>query len=335
MKKVFCILLSILLLASCAVPAFASGEDAVGKASFGAYKHVYIIGIDGAGRFFKDADTPNFDRIFADGAVDYTARAETITTSAQNWGAILTGVSYLRHMMTNTITDNTTRTSDTKYPSIFTYARRAFPDAELAGFGNWSNINRGIIETDINVTKVNPGGDEAVTQAICDYFDAGNAPTLFFVQLDDVDHVGHDKGSKSQEYIDQIEVADGYIGRIYDAIDRNGLMEDGLFIVVADHGHTRRGGHGGVTMRETNVTLAAKGKTVVKGGKLDPDARNRDVAAIALYALGIDRPDHMTARVPGNLFEGVPGEVRPVQKDLADFIVSRLAWIVTAITAAF
>ncbi len=64
MKKVFCILLSILLLASCAVPAFASGEDAVGKASFGAYKHVYIIGIDGAGRFFKDADTPNFDRIF-------------------------------------------------------------------------------------------------------------------------------------------------------------------------------------------------------------------------------------------------------------------------------
>ena len=54
---------------------FAQDKDS----TFGAYKRVFIIGIDGAGRFIKDADTPNFDRIFKDGAVNYTARAEVKT----------------------------------------------------------------------------------------------------------------------------------------------------------------------------------------------------------------------------------------------------------------
>lgn len=330
MKKILCAVLCLLLAAGLVLPAFAAKADG----TFGAYKHVYIIGIDGAGRFIRDADTPSFDRIFADGAVDYTARAETITTSAQNWGAILTGVSYLKHGLTNTITGSVERTSATEYPTIFTYARRAFPDAELASFVHWNNINYGLIENDIGVTEDN-GSDEEVTEKIEAYFDAGNDPTLFFVQLDDVDHVGHSLGSKAPEYFEQITLTDSYLGRIYDAIDRNGMMEDGLFIVVADHGHTVPGGHGGLTMRETNVTLAVKGKTVIKGATLDKLARNRDVAAIALYALGIERPDHMSSRLPGNLFENVKGESRPFAKDPADSFISMFAWIITRITGIF
>ena len=90
MKKTISLLLSLLLLFGCVSAAFAAEA---GGDSFGAYKHVFIIGIDGAGRFIKDADTPNFDRIFKDGAVKYTARAEVKTDSGPNWGAILTGAS--------------------------------------------------------------------------------------------------------------------------------------------------------------------------------------------------------------------------------------------------
>ena len=86
-------------------------------------------------------------------------------------------------------------------------------------------------------------------------------------------------------------------------------------------------------MRETNVTLAVAGKTVKKGGKMDSETRNRDVAAIALYALGVERPSHMTARVPANLFEGVRGELRPVGNDMLDKLVSSLAWLLTLWTA--
>ena len=330
MKKLLCCLLSLLLVAACVLPAFAADT---GDSSFGAYKRVFIIGVDGAGRFFNEADTPNFDRIFKDGAVDYTARAETVTVSAQNWGSILTGVSYLQHGLTNEKTGEQERASDTKYPSVFTYARQAFPDATLAAIMNWNNINVGIIENDIDVYKDHAGDDEAVTDKICDYFNAGNDPTLFFVQLDSVDHVGHSDGSKADSFRKQIETVDGYLGRIYDAAGANGLLEDALFIVVADHGHTVSGGHGGITMRETNVTLAVAGKTVKAGSRLDKIARNRDVAAITLYALGIARPDHMTARIPANLFEGVKGEVRPFHKDVPDGLLSALAWIATLFTA--
>ena len=330
-KKTISVLLCVLLAAVCLLPAAALGE-VVTPAGFGAYDHVFIIGVDGAGSYFSRAETPNFDRIFASGAVDYTARAETITTSAQNWGAILTGVSYLQHGLTNEITGSVERASDTQYPSIFCYARSAFPEAELASFVNWNPINYGIIENDIGVTKVNVTDDAALTDAICAYFDEGNAPKLFFVQFDSVDHVGHDVGSNSPDYVRQIETVDGYLGSVYDSIERNGLMENGLFIVVADHGHVPTGGHGGITMRETNVTLAVAGKNVVSGGRMDKNTRNRDVSAIALYALGIERPDHMTSRLPADLFTGVKGEIRNRKNDLGDTILSMLAWIVTLLT---
>ena len=328
MKKLISVILSAILVFACASVAFAESENS----SFGAYDHVFIIGVDGAGRFFKDADTPNFDRIFEGGAVDYTARTETLTISAQNWGSILTGVSHLKHLLTNSIADSKERSSSTRYPSIFNYVRNAFPDAELSSFVNWKPINYGIIENDIGVNKVNVTDDALLTDAICDYFNAGNAPKLFFNQFDSVDHVGHEVGSNDQSYIDQIGTVDGYIGRIYDTLEENGLLENGLFIVTADHGEMLSKGHGGLTMRETNTTVAVKGKTVVPGGTLDKDARNRDIAAIALYALGVERPSHMTARIPANLFEGVEGERRPFEKDIFDTIFSAMAWIITLCT---
>ena len=268
MKKAISILLSVLLIVLCAVPAFAEPEQ-----TFGGYEHVFIVGVDGAGRFFREVDTPNFDRIFADGAVDYTARTETVTVSAQNWGSILKGVSYLRHLHTNPSIANIEHDSSTRYPSIFTYARRAFPDAELSSYVHWGPINHGIIETDINVNKVSIGDDAELTDVICDYFNGGASPKLFFCHFDGVDEAGHDKGSNAAEYREQIMAVDGYIGRIYDALEANGLMENGLFIVVSDHGHMTIGGHFGWTARETNTTLAVKGKTVIPGAAMDGDTR--------------------------------------------------------------
>ena len=330
MKKVLSVILAAVLLLSVATIGFAEEKDS----TFGAYKRVFIIGIDGAGRFIKDADTPNFDRIFKDGAVDYTARAEVKTDSGPNWGAILTGVSYFKTKLDNGVVGDVERGADTDYPTVFNYIRRANPDAVLASYCNWSSINHGIVENDIGVEKVNIGDDAKLTDAICEYFDAGNDPELFFVQFDSVDHEGHSHGSKSEEFFNQLNVVDGYLGRVYDTLEENDLLDDALFIVTADHGHTTVGGHGGITMRETNVTVAAAGKTVVKGGKFDSDTRNRDIAAMTLYALGYEMPEEdFTARIPDDLFEGVDGEARPVSKDFADYIISALAWVVTLITS--
>lgn len=323
MKRIFPLLLALLFVFVCALPAAA----APAQESFGAYKHVFIIGVDGAGGFFDRANTPAFDRIFADGAVRLNARAEDVTVSAQNWGAILCGVSAFTHGIRNSTAAEIERSGDVENPTVFSLARKAFPEAELASFVNWEPINFGIIENDVGVLKERRDTDEAVTDAICDYFNNGGAPTLFFVQLDSVDGAGHSYGCDSAEYREQIHIVDGLLGRIYDAAAANGLMEDGLFMVVTDHGHTPEGGHGGTTQTESEVTVAAVGKTTVAGGALDEETRNRDVAAITLYALGIERPAHMTARIPANLFNGVEGEERSLGKDVREVINVRFPWI--------
>lgn len=332
MKKKICVLLVavlVLALAAAAVVPPVTAKKTLASPSFGAYRHVFILGVDGAGQFLRDVDTPNFDRIFKNGAVNYAVRTEVLSDSGPNWASILTGVSYFKHLIHNDSSGEVQRTSDTKHPSIFGVARAALPEVELASFVNWNNINFGMVETDLDVTEENVAPDADLCDAICAYFDEGNAPAIFFVQFDEVDAAGHAHGSASEEYADAIRKADGYIGKIYDTLDRNGLLEDGMFLVTADHGHKVTGGHGRFSLNESLTTIAAAGKTVQPGGTLDKVTRDRDIAAIALFALGLDRPQTMSARVPANLFADTPGEARSFYRDPLDGIISPVMWIVT------
>ncbi len=298
MKKIISALLCAVLMLSCFTVAFA-GES---YDSFGAYEHVFIIGIDGLGASFSKVNSPNFDRIFADNAYRHNAHTEYITTSAQNWGSILTGVPYDVHGMTNDSTDisQPKRTSESDNNTIFYYTRKAIPDAKLISLSHWLNINHGIIESDIGVSMVHRLSDPMIADAVCETIQINHIPKLMFVQLDDVDHAAHTYGGFSDEYYAAAEKADGYLGMIYDTIESKGLMKDSLFIVVADHGETA-GGHGGQTVEESSALLAVAGHSVNKT-ELGEDACNRDVAAIALYALGIEQPRHFEAKVPTGLF---------------------------------
>ncbi len=89
------------------------------------------------------------------------------------------------------------------------------------------------------------------------------------------------------------------------------------------------GGHGRFSLNESLTTIAAAGKTVQPGGTLDKVTRDRDIAAIALFAIGLDRPQTMSARIPANLFADTPGEARSFYKDPLDGIISPVMWIVT------
>ena len=296
MKKTISFALALLLMLTAALPVFSAKADD----SFGAYEHVFIIGIDGAGAAFEKVDSPNFDRIFADNAFIHNAKTEYITTSAQNWGSILLGVDYETHGMTNDSTKANPHTSADEYHSIFYYARQAKPDAKLVSINHWPNINYGIVENDINVKKVNRFTDTLVVDEVVNNVSFGNAPDLMFVQLDDVDHAAHTYGGFSDEYYAAVETADKELGQIYDAVEKAGLMKNSLFIVVADHGETTDG-HGGQTVEESSAVLAVAGKTINKG-RINENAHNRDVSAIALYALGIEQPEAFISSVPEGLF---------------------------------
>ena len=268
--------------------------------SFGLYKHVFIIGIDGLGAAFGKVSTPNFDRIFGKYAYRHDAKTEYITISAQNWGSILTGVAYNTHGMTNGSIAANQRNSKSKNLSIFYYVRKAYPNANLASIVNWNPINNGIVENDINVTKKHGSSDNSVRDQVVDYLKSGKNPTLLYVHFDEVDHTAHTKGGYSSNYYNAVKEADSRMGEIYNTIESLGLMKDSLFIVVADHGECATG-HGGRSKDEASAIVAVRGYTVNKT-TLGSNTQNRDVAAITLYALGIKQPSHFVAKVPKELF---------------------------------
>ena len=271
------------------------------------YKHVVVLGVDGAGTFFSRTDTPNMDRIFANGATNYNVLTSIPTISAECWGSMLLGVTPEVHRRTNGIVSSIPYDTESPFPSLFRAIRAAYPDAELASFCCWNPINYGIIENNIGVYEDTESDDE-LTDMICDYLD-NHDPMMLFVQFDKVDGAGHGYGYGTKEHLDRITVTDGLIGRIYDKYVERGFIDDTLFIVTADHGGFGHS-HGGTTDDEKIVFWGAAGKTV-KPGTLG-SMEIRDNAAVCLYALGVEQPATWTARVPDDLFADFTDGERPV-----------------------
>ena len=276
------------------------------------YSHVVVIGLDGAGSFIKDANTPVFDRVFQNGAVTYDALSSRPSISAECWGSMLTGVGPEIHGLTNDIVSKREYPQDSAFPSLFRRIRDVFPKAELGSYCDWNPITAGMIERDIQLAT-DTARDTQLTPIICDYIKK-KKPTFLFVQFDSIDHAGHHNGYGTAAFMKRINEVDALVGDIYSAVNDAEIQDETLFIVIADHGGTNddtgRGHHGGWSDEEKYVTFAVAGKTVVNG---EIEAANiRDLAAIVLYALGIDAPKFdesgWTSQIPKQLFrdESIP-----------------------------
>ena len=184
--------------------------------SKGAYKHVVIVGVDGAGAFFKDTPTPRLDEIFAGQATTLRSKTSYPTISAQCWASLLHGVLPEFHGITNDISENQKDGIQypvrSPYPSIFRVAREVHPEAKLASFVSWFAINNGIIEHNLGVemgeTKdVDPEIARMTVQYLSD-----NAPMLLFVHFGSPDVVGEKQGFGTEAQLKAISDLDTYIG---------------------------------------------------------------------------------------------------------------------------
>lgn len=271
-----------------------------------AYRHVIVVGIDGAGGYIREAETPNFDRIFQNGAVTYRALASNPTISAECWGSMLLGVSPKVHGLTNSIISSRPYPHDSAYPSLFRRIRETIPEAELGSFCDWNPITYGIVEDNIGVTH-DTGRDTELTPRITEYIKA-KKPVFLFIQMDSVDSVGHNFGYGSPEHLKRIGEVDILTGDIHNAARQAGMLDDTLFCVISDHGGTpfdgKGAGHGGWSDAEKYVTFAAAGKTVSRCEIKDMNVR--DLTAIVLYALNIPAPefraDGWTSQIPEGMF---------------------------------
>lgn len=271
------------------------------------YSHVIVVGIDGAGAFIKNAATPNFDRIFANGAVTYDALSSKPSISAECWGSMLLGVGPEVHKLTNGIVSSMPYPTDSTFPSLFRRIKEAYPDSELGSYCDWNPITYGIVENNLGVSH-DTANDNELTPIICDYI-CSEKPDFLFIQLDSVDGAGHKYGYGTPEHLKRINEVDVYINDIYSAAVDAGIIDETLFMVIADHGGTNPGNgeggsHGGWSDGEKYVTFAATGKGISRS--IIEEMNIRDLAAIVLYAFGIKAPEFdengWTSQIPVGIF---------------------------------
>ena len=280
-----------------------SGVSAVGNANAPryTYKHVVIVGVDGGGAWFDDADMPNVDAIFAKGATTDTCLASAPTISAQCWASLLTGVTPSEHGMDNTKAKANESYISTTYPTIFNLTQIADPAAELAVFGTWIGI-RGLTEgigihREFFENGTKAERDRLTTDATVAYIKS-NQPKLTFVQLDSADGAGESYGFGGSEHLAALANIDTMIGEIYGAVEEAGIADDTLFIVTADHGGNGKT-HGGATPGEYNVFCGLTGKSLLAG---EIEMYQRDIPAIVCWALGVGGNAKWDSYVPQGLF---------------------------------
>jgi hypothetical protein len=131
-----------------------------------------------------------------------------------------------------------------------------------------------------------PGGFSEAGDALT----AGNAE-LVVMLVGAVDVAGHAHGGNSTQYRDAAVVADHALSRALSRID---LARDAV-IVTADHGHTGRGGHGGIEPEVMTVPFVAAGAGI-RAGAVPNDARLIDIAPTVSALLGIAAPGHGVGR---------------------------------------
>lgn len=212
-----------------------------------------IIGIDGAGNNFSQDTTPYIFELCRNDIFNTNSKAVLPTTSAQNWGAILTGLSPEITCFTN---ESIKTSENLQFPTVFKKLREKYKWEPMASIVNWSPINTGIIENKIDITKINCPDDQAVTEQVIQYINE-NDFKLVFVQFDSIDYAGHLFGYGTEKYFEMLKDVDSKISQIVNTLIKKGYYRDTLIIICTDHGGTGVD-HGGQTSQEVNTFFGAK-----------------------------------------------------------------------------
>lgn len=126
-------------------------------------------------------------------------------------------------------------------------------------------------------------GEPAITREAVAQID--NGFDLMFVHFAGPDNRGHKYGWMSGEYMKVLREGDEGLGAIIIALKENGLFDNTLFIITADHGgHDKN--HIGLVIEDYRIPWIAYGPGVVSK-ELTLPMYTMDTAATAAYALNL------------------------------------------------
>ncbi len=250
-------------------------------------QRVYVIVVDGCNRRrLWQAHTPAIDRLAREGTeylgVEPAYPARTVVC----FSSMLTGATPAEHGMRS----NFAPRLGVRRESVFDVLDRHGRRGRLVGIAHLLDpFDERIVRS---VTSVQPTSriDHSLVaagrQAVED-----DDPDLLVLQLLAADQLGHVRGTRNREYLEQIEETDRHVGDFLAWLEERGRLEGATVILMADHGQGRGiGGHGHLDWGESPVPFVVWGRGAVAGGVSHERRSVLELAATIGSLLGVEAP---------------------------------------------
>ncbi len=274
-------------------------------------QHVIVIGIDGMSpNGIINAETPVLDQLMKEGSYTLNARSVLPSSSSTNWASMVSGAGPEQHGITSNgwerddhILPPVLKGTENIFPTIFSVARVQKPELIIGAIYNWGGFGRLIERSTLDYDQ--NGEDENVTTELAVNYIKKTKPDFLFIQMDHVDHAGHDDGHKTKKYYDAVARADQLIGNIIQATKDAGIYDETVFIISSDHGGIGYG-HGGETLDEMEIPFLIYGKNIKKGNLIKHKVYQYDNASTVAFALGLEQPYAWIGKPVKSAFNGFP-----------------------------
>ena len=256
-------------------------------------RRVYVIVVDGCnrGRLWQ-AQAPVIDRLAREGtdylAVDPAYPARTVVC----FSSMLTGATPGEHGMRS----NFAPRLGVRRESVFDVLEREGRRGRLVGIAHLLDpFGHDVVRS---VTSVQPTSriDASLTAEARRVVDEED-PDLLVLQLLAADQLGHVRGVRSPEYLDQLAETDRHVGDFLSFLEARGKLEGATVILMADHGQGRGiGGHGHLDWGERPVPFVVWGEGAVPGAVSDEPRSVLELAATVSRLLGLPAPEAARGR---------------------------------------
>lgn len=228
-----------------------------------AEQKVLLVGIDGLQfETLQVINPPNFRRLqikpaYVGGVTGDASEQET--SSPNGWASILTGVWATKHGIFKY--EEKPISSDT--PSIYKILKQSSPSIKTGCIAYWSVICETLVKADQSFIDYKSDGenDDDIVRKASAFMQSGGDFT--FVQLDNVDTVGHSVGFGKQ-YNASVVDADRQLGILLDKVEQLQAAsgDDWLVLVTTDHGRDSKGKDHGAQTRLEKTSFIASNKSL-------------------------------------------------------------------------
>jgi hypothetical protein len=262
-------------------------------------KRVYVIVVDGANRErMRQAQTPVIDRLTREGTEYLDVEPAYPARTVVCFSSMFTGATPGEHGMRS----NFAPRLGVRRESVFDVLSRHGRRGRMVGIAHLLDpFGEDVVSA---VTSVQP--TERIDHSLC--AEARRVveeedPDLLVLQLLAADQLGHVRGVRNPEYLDQLGETDDRIGEFLAFLEAGGKLDQATVILMADHGQGRGiGGHGHLDWGERPVPFVVWGEGALPGTISREPRSVLELAPTISRLLGVEAPAAARGRpfVPTN-----------------------------------